>query len=239
MASKVHSSTASVPTRKVTDWLISPEFTIADGEMGLLSFDFYSFFNGGGFEVLVSANYDPAVEEDPSTATWIPIDANFDSSDWSRVSDSPVTVVGEKLRLAFHYTSTGTEAGDGRRIGIDNIQMFKTDAPVDENILLQTDFAGTSGAPIAAPWTGFSVASDVDWRLDARGDRTGAIMNGIGADGPSDDWLISPVIDVGAAAFPTLSFDFYTRFLGPDLVVLASTDYDPACERRSGKRNLD
>ncbi|MGK0185060.1 MAG: PKD repeat protein [Verrucomicrobiales bacterium] len=212
------------------DWLISPDFAISDGEMGLLSFDFYSFFNGGGFEVLVSADYDPAADVDPASATWIPIDANFGSDNWSRISEIEVRVTGAKLHLAFHYTSTGSDAGDGRRIGLDNIQMFKTDAPVDENILLSTDFVGTSGAPIAAPWNGYSVTSDANWATNTRSDRIGAIMNGIDADGPSEDWLISPVIDVSATPFPSLTFDYFTRFIGPELEILVSTDYNPAVD---------
>jgi PKD repeat protein len=210
------------------DWLISPSIAFADDEQGLLSLDLNRFFSGGTFEILASNNYDPA-SNDPSTATWVPLSGDLTQDDWSRLTDLPIFVRGD-VRIAFHYTSTGTGAGDGQRIGVDQIQVTKGSALPAGDGLLNADFVGTPDDPISAPWTTVSVMSDAVWTIQERDGREGAFMNGFGADAASEDWLISPAIDLSGDIIPVLSFSHYVRFGGPDLLLLVSTDYDPSSQ---------
>lgn len=82
-------------------------------------------------------------------------------------------------------------------------------------------------------WTTFSVASTNDWaRVAGTGaESTGFFMqaNGFGSDTASDDWLISPVIDLNSLGYIGADLRYYRHFgfTGPvsDLVLYASTDY--------------
>ena len=210
------------------DWLISPIIAIAEGESATLSFDLNRFFDGGTFDVLASTDYDPA-SEDPNAATWSQVGSGFTDDDWSRPSELAIPLAGD-VRIAFHYTSTGTGPGDGQRIGVDEIQVVKKTAPPMGDDFLNTDFEGEVDAPIDAPWTTVSVASDAVWDIQEWNGRLGAFMNGFGADAASEDWLISPAMDLTTGGVPVLSFGHFVRFGGPDVQVLVSTDYDPGAQ---------
>ena len=60
-----------------------------------------------------------------------------------------------------------------------------------QEALLEETFAGGS----LGLWRAVSVASNEDWEASERDGLTFAEANGFGADEPSDDWLVSPVID--------------------------------------------
>jgi PKD repeat protein len=206
------------------DWLISPVFQIGQGEQGTLSFDLNRFFSGGSFEVLASTGYDP-LSEDPTTVVWVPIPGDFTFDDWSRPSGLTIPISGD-VRLAFHYTSDGTGPGDGQRIGVDQIRVVKLTAPPVSDSFLDTDFEGEVDVPIGAPWTTVSVASDAVWEMQEWNGRHGAFMNGFGADVASEDWLISPPMDLSGDEIPLLSFSHFVRFSGPEIQVLISTDFN-------------
>ncbi len=210
------------------DWLISPPITVAEGESASVSFDFFTGFSGGGFEVSVSTGYDPNVDDDVESVEWTPIRTEFGGDDWSRVSNLAIPRTGEGIRIGFHYLSDGTEAGDGRRIGIDQVRVTKSTLPPAGDFLLSGDFSGAENGPLPDGWNAVSVASDADWQLTERDGRVGALINGFGADAASDDWLVSPPVALGEDLIPVLSFGYYARFNGADVEVLVSSNYDPA-----------
>lgn len=74
-------------------------------------------------------------------------------------------------------------------------------------------------------FTSHSRASNADWTIGERAGQKGIIANGYGADEASDDWLISPVMEVGAGAEIEIDFDLYRKYDGPDLQVMVSSDY--------------
>ena len=55
-----------------------------------------------------------------------------------------------------------------------------------------------------------------------------AYMNGFGGDAASDDWLISPTLNLAGFNSAQVSFQSYVQYQGGDLQLLASSDYDPA-----------
>ncbi len=75
-------------------------------------------------------------------------------------------------------------------------------------------------------FTAISVASDADWEHGTFGGNGFAEISGFGADEASDDWLVSPEVDLDAANEPTLTFTTARNFGGPELEILISSDYD-------------
>ncbi|MCB1094203.1 MAG: choice-of-anchor J domain-containing protein [Verrucomicrobiae bacterium] len=114
------------------DWLISPPFAVAANEIAVLNLDFYTFFSGGSFEILVSNDYSPATDEDPESATWTAADADVTGSGWAPLTGIELPAVrGDSVYLAFRYTSTGTAANESRRIGIDDIEVLRETRAID------------------------------------------------------------------------------------------------------------
>lgn len=81
----------------------------------------------------------------------------------------------------------------------------------------------------------FSKSGAQNWDCTNFGFSTNAIqMNGFasGAAQTNEDWLISPALNLSATTFPLLSFYSRTKFAGPSLKLLVSTNYsgsgDPA-----------
>ncbi|MCU4675278.1 endonuclease/exonuclease/phosphatase family protein [Catenovulum sp. 2E275] len=76
-------------------------------------------------------------------------------------------------------------------------------------------------------FTAYSVSSDKNWGLDDYRGVITALMNGYGGTTGSDDWLISPAIDLTPAGITAAQFSFTSRvrFDGKNLSVKASTDY--------------
>lgn len=70
-----------------------------------------------------------------------------------------------------------------------------------------------------------SLASNQDWVYRRFGENGFAQMSGFGADIASDDWLITPAIDLSTTENPALEFVTAINFSGPDLEVKISTDF--------------
>ena len=90
-----------------------------------------------------------------------------------------------------------------------------------EDLILQADFGDGLG-----DFTTFSVASDANWEAGTFFDAASIQINGFGADEASDDWLISPAIDLEGVSDPFLLMGHERVFEGPALEVQVSTDYD-------------
>lgn len=88
-------------------------------------------------------------------------------------------------------------------------------------IVLYEDFANSLGDFIPV-----NVSSNADWTWGSFDGNGFAEMSGFGADAASDDWLISPAIDLSSASSPILEFQTARDFSGPALEVLISSDFN-------------
>lgn len=142
-----------------------------------------------------------------------------------------------QARGTFVFTPDGTQEGSTNTVtfyAADTNGVSSVTVTIDvEDALAAFEWPFETGWQ---GWTNYSRASDKDWeRLDGTGaESTTYFMfaNGYSADVASDDWLISPVLDLTGFADPYLAFQSYRRYSGPDIELKVSTDYggagDPA-----------
>ncbi|MEX0321420.1 MAG: choice-of-anchor J domain-containing protein [Puniceicoccaceae bacterium] len=195
------------------DWLISPEVDLAGAVAPILTFATARNFGGPELEVLISTDY----TGDPATATWSAIVAPLSQGGYDLVPSGRIALsmyIGETVHLAFRYTSTGTGGGDGAVYQVHEVEISDT-------VYHMEDFEGGD----LGDYSVVSIASNKDWELDDFGGDNFAEMSGFGADVASDDWLISPAIDLTDAYFPLFAFVSARNFDGPTLEVYASDDY--------------
>ena len=237
------------------DWLISPAMEVGVGAEIEIAFNLYVKYGGPYLQVMVSADYSGS--GDPTLANWTSYEIQHDDiyDAWKPVSVTHAFESDATAYVAFRYTSTGVASGEGARIGVDDIVI----QPTGVNVAFHYISTGTGGGD-GRVWevdnvefrasrisfleedfneaiigdttfTAYSVASSADWTIEERGGQTGAVANGFGADGPSDDWLISPTFLLAPTECTELLFDLYYKYGGPELQVMISTDYtggDPA-----------
>ncbi|TXF88345.1 DUF5017 domain-containing protein [Neolewinella aurantiaca] len=116
-------------------------------------------------------------------------------------------------------------SGRGNIPGVDETPVVPADAMSTPTELLNADFENGS----LLPFTAVDLSSTSFWIINNfSGSDNYAEMNGFGADAASDDWLISPAIDLVRATSTTLNFESTANFGGPDIKVLVSSDYNPA-----------
>jgi hypothetical protein len=72
-----------------------------------------------------------------------------------------------------------------------------------------------------------STGNDANWHIFAA-DTQFARINGFGADVASDDWLITPAMNLTSFEDATLTFDSAYNFNGPALECKVSTNYNPS-----------
>jgi len=87
-----------------------------------------------------------------------------------------------------------------------------------------------------------SVSSNADWSFAEYSGAGYAAMNGYGADTASDDWLISPPLNLYVLQDESISADLAYNYDGPEIDMLFSADYDPAIHADPGAAtwwNLD
>lgn len=133
------------------DWLISPAFTISDGNSAMLHFDYYAKYGGPMMEVYISTNFsgsgDPLAENVHWQQLDIPLNSAIDNT-WETIDSFDISSFkGHSVHIAFRYLSTGTGPGDGRRWGVDNIGvslMPPQPLAVGINIFPNEDFFTTA-----------------------------------------------------------------------------------------------
>jgi hypothetical protein len=112
------------------DWLISPAFNLNAYENEALTFDTAYNFDGPDIELLVSTNYNPSVNANPGSATWLPYDFGISATGnytWS--TSGPIDLSGissTNVHVAWRYTTTGTGPGQSRVWEVDNILLTGT-----------------------------------------------------------------------------------------------------------------
>ena len=92
------------------DWLISPEVNLNGYKSAFVSLDSDYNFAGNVLETFITTNY----TGDVKTTTWTPIAIPLDTtSGWGFYNSGNVSLdkyLGQKVRIAFKYTSTTASA---------------------------------------------------------------------------------------------------------------------------------
>ncbi|MBC7827647.1 MAG: Ig-like domain-containing protein [Chitinophagaceae bacterium] len=93
---------------------------------------------------------------------------------------------------------------------------------------LAFDFNSCSGTGLSGGFRQYSVIGPITWACTTFGQTGNGIqINGFsGTAQENQDWLISPVFDLSTFAYPLLTFATRTRFAGPSLKLMVSTNYD-------------
>ena len=323
--------TGSLPA--AADWLISPVMELPENNSFELSFEYSS--NGDeveGFGLTARISTDYSGSGDPTVATWTDLEAgiqevNTGVNELNLAGNASLSNFSGMAYIAFFYTSSGSAAGEVRRIFVDNVKVATANsedtfapgnvtgltavpedgavtlnwtAPTDSDLAgynldftpngssMMLDASATSttiegldngteytftivsfddsgnqssgvdvtGTPVAPAmalfsedfnatctesggspegWTIFSSASDRDWSCSERNGPFSMEVNGFGGDTGSEDWLISPAINLEAGSDFALTFDYSQRFNDLDgfgLEARISDDYsgsgDPA-----------
>ena len=211
------------------DWLITPAVELARYNNPTLTFDSRTKYDGGEIDILISTDYDGS--GDPTAFTWtnleaIPQTKDGQSAEWlpseAWLAADPVDLsefATDRAYIAFRYISTGTGGGDGPAWYVANVQITGERAT-----LVDSDFNDDT----LEVWNPVSIASNADWQAsaDTAEAEQAAYINGFGADAPSDDWLISPKLDLIRYSAPAMELDQWTKYGGGELAIKASTDYD-------------
>ncbi|WP_163133959.1 choice-of-anchor J domain-containing protein [Agarivorans sp. Alg241-V36] len=212
------------------DWLILPAATLSEDDLASLSFDYYQKYSGPALKVMASTNYQDGNE--PASADWTDLNVALPSLHEAWASIGPISLAAYlgNVHLAFVYTTTGTGPGDGANMGLANISINRNlDGVVTENEQLGENFDALDNF---GSFSSYSASSNADWVIEERSGQTGALISGFGADAASDDWLISPAVELLSWHNGVVDFDIYTNYGGPALSVLISNDYsgsgDPA-----------
>lgn len=106
----------------------------------------------------------------------------------------------------YPYTNSGTNI-DYKNDGVAPTVEATTSSSTNTIINMEDFEDGTLGT-----WWQYSVASDHDWINDEYGGNKFAKANGYGADEPSDDWLISPPLNLDDYTNEILNFETAKNF---------------------------
>ncbi|MEM7532937.1 MAG: ExeM/NucH family extracellular endonuclease [Chloroflexota bacterium] len=113
------------------EWLILPPFNMDAQENEQLTFRSQTGYTDDDvaypqLSVKYSTDYDG--NGDPSTATWTVLEgitfSPEDSNEWTNSGEIDLSAIaGNNVYIAFHYTSSGTEAGSAARWRVDAIEV--------------------------------------------------------------------------------------------------------------------
>ncbi|MGM0496574.1 MAG: endonuclease [Bacteroidota bacterium] len=110
------------------DWLITPSFNPNDFNDEILSFETWTDFADDYYPPLkVKYSTDYTAGDDPSSATWTDLSSTLaeeDSETWTNSEDVSLSdIEGDKIHIAFQYTSSGTGAGSSSEWRVDNVTI--------------------------------------------------------------------------------------------------------------------
>ncbi|XEY25470.1 endonuclease/exonuclease/phosphatase family protein [Candidatus Uabimicrobium helgolandensis] len=109
------------------------------------------------------------------------------------------------------------------------VATYKTPA----NVILQENFTKGLGQ-----FNSISAASNANWEAKLKADRLCALISGYGADADSNDWLVSPEIDLRKYKSPKITFDIYTKYAGGKLQIEKTCNYNDKKPQDSIWKNL-
>ncbi len=111
------------------DWFISPELNLNDYENENLTFKTWLRYSDDGVtdpEVKLKYSTNYTGNGNPNSATWATLSYNYPTSNqqqtWKQSGDIDLSSInGTSVHIAFHYTSSGTTAGEAAWWKIDDI----------------------------------------------------------------------------------------------------------------------
>lgn len=103
-----------------------------------------------------------------------------------------------------------------------------------ENVIVQEGFTKGLGK-----FDTLSVASNANWQAQFNENRFCVLISGYGADSDSDDWLISPEIDLRKRKAPQLTFDIYCKYEGGQLQLKKTCNYNEQQPQKTVWKTLD
>lgn len=211
------------------DWLISPEIDLTNIDSAKLTFDYVTrYFDALPTDatVWISENYQTG---EPTTATWTQLVTPpfVNATAWDFISSGEIDLnpwVKKKIRIAFKYTSTTTRAGTWRiknflvqegnakaPVPVDGLQLCG-DLTETVTSLVENFDAVVNNSNIALPgWKVVQVHGDRNWqgRVFTSGTATENYAQATAHNGAAANyeyWLITPPLNVTAAASKILSF---------------------------------
>jgi YVTN family beta-propeller protein len=119
-------------------WLITPAQNLTGLDSAYFSFYSAKNFSGGRFDVLVSTDYNEAVNTDPATATWDTITSQFALSpggytDTFSGKFSLENYLSDRVSVAFYYRG-GPGGGNSTLWQIDDIRFEGTQPRLSQNL---------------------------------------------------------------------------------------------------------
>lgn len=196
------------------DWLITTDpinFDFYENEQ--LFADIDNDFGGPDTLLQYSTDYDPAVNTDPNTATWVTIDTFVGPGGGSPLESFTYDIsdIPSRAYLGFKYETVGPGGGESTRFSLYDITVAGD---------CGYDFEGPENGPIP-PTTGWEVvnlSSAFTWRYDTYGGQQGAFGNNFASSAggttggdASDDWLISPPFTLTQPG-TLIEFEYYENF---------------------------
>ncbi len=166
----------------------------------------------------------------------LPVDGEAVANDPDLSDGSAVLNIGQGLEacafnnleapITYHFAIFPyTNSGEFIDYKTDGTYPSTEATTVPVSYLLFTDFNDDWGG-----WTPVSVVGDQVWSRDNTYGLEGtpcALMTGYsGGNFENEDWLISPELDFSATTNEVLRFYSARSYVGPDLLLKASTDYD-------------
>jgi len=127
-------------------------------------------------------------------------------------------------------SNEGEGEGEGEGLG-DCTEVFSEDFESNFNSTTNNDLDNFE------EMTRVSVSSsgnEANWHIFGSGGNQFARINGFGADTASDDWLITPAMNLSEYDGAVLTFESAYNFGGPALEVLVSGNYNPAVHTNPG-----
>jgi len=111
------------------DWLITPEVDLSNTTVDSLTFRIWKNYTDNGlsnpFEVLVSSNYSGS--GNPTSATWTKLSAVLPTTNNSWITSAlNISNYKSKIRIAFHYRSSGTTSNTSSKWEVDDVKIFES-----------------------------------------------------------------------------------------------------------------
>lgn len=214
------------PAGASDDWLISPMIDLTTVDAAEFMFRNASNFSGPALKLFISTNY----AGDPTTATWNEYTDQVDWStggyEWVETKLNISAYSGQQIYIAFQYTTDGSGGGQGRLYRVDDLVVAPIQLPPPPTAGRVVNFEDFESRTLGT-WMQYSVLGDERaWEHDDFQSTNYAEMNGFGEDdGVSEDWLISPELDLSDLGNVMFNFRNAKNFGGPDLELYISTNY--------------
>jgi hypothetical protein len=145
---------------------------------------------------------------------------NIDVTAGGGTYSATITGLTDKTNYDIYVVAEDDEDTPNRQTETAKVDLYTIRPP---DVMLFADFE-TAGS--LAPFTQVSVTGDQVWIQTVNSGNGYAYMNGFsGGPTENEDWLISPLINLGASEMNVLSFLNAKNYTGPDLQVLVSTNF--------------